>query len=102
MQTSEAYAYDSALRGYAGRSHPVSYYGTQHGQTATLSGVVIKGYEHSTLEAVRMLAAWPGDCYIREPLGTGYWANVRPSVSSTFNTAAIQVNLEVSRVEGGA
>lgn len=102
METSETYAQDAALREYAGRSHPVSYYGTQQGQTASIGGVLVKGYEEETLRKVRELAAWRGDAYVREPLGTGYWANVRPSVSSTFGSAAISVTLDVARVEGGA
>lgn len=99
--TSEQYAHDVALRRYAGRSHPVSYYGTQKGQTAKLNAVVVKGYESETLAKVRELAAWPGDCYVREPLGTGYWANVRPSVTTAHGSAAVAIALEVARVEGG-
>ncbi|MBR1445500.1 MAG: hypothetical protein IJ586_00225 [Alloprevotella sp.] len=101
LETSESYAMESSLRSYAGRSHPVSYYGTQKGQTASLKGVALRGYENETVAAARELAAWPGDCYVREPMGTGYWANVKPSIGVPRNSAAISVTLEAVRVDGG-
>ena len=41
-----------------------------------------------------------GDCYVREPSGTGYWANVQVNWSQTHNEPAIPVSINVTRVEG--
>ena len=86
---------------YIGRSHPVAYYGTQRGETATWN-VSIDKKDKETLYAIRRLAVWMGDVYIREPSGSGYWANVAVSFGQTHNELIIPVTFEVTRVEGGA
>lgn len=86
---------------YAGRSHPVSYYGTQLGQSATWSTVIDKSDEE-TIYALRRLARWPGDVYVREPSGTGYWANITVSFSQKHLDQTIPVSFAITRVEGGA
>ena len=85
---------------YIGRSHPVSYYGTQIGETATWK-VDIDKEDEETLYALRRLATWMGDVYVREPSGSGYWANVVVSFSQTHNEVVIPVSLDITRVEGG-
>ena len=97
---SDNYSPDVELVSYIGRENPVSYYGTQHGQTASCSVDIVKSDEE-TLYGLRRLAIWMGDVYIREPSGTGYWANVTVSFSQTHCELVIPVSIEVTRVEGG-
>ena len=91
---------DVSLIGYAGRKHPVSYYGTQLGETATWNTVIDKT-DIDTLYALRRLSVWMGDVYVREPSGSGYWANVKVSFSQKHRDVTIPVTIEVTRVEGG-
>lgn len=92
---------DVALIEYIGREHPVSYYGTQLGETATWN-VAIEKSDKETLYALRRLSVWMGDVYVREPSGSGYWANVTVSFSQKHCDLTIPVTLDIKRVEGGA
>lgn len=85
---------------YIGRDHPVSYYGTQIGETATWSMEVPKS-DKETLYALRRLSIWMGDVYVREPSGSGYWANVSVSYSQKHTELTIPISLSITRVEGG-
>ena len=85
---------------YIGRENPVSYYGTQIGETATWSMEVPKS-DKETLYALRRLSIWMGDVYVREPSGSGYWANVKVSYSQKHLELVIPVSLSITRVEGG-
>lgn len=91
---------DVTFVNYIGRSHPVSYYGTQLGSTSTWN-VDIDKKDKNTLYALRRLAIWMGDVYVREPSGSGYWANVSVSFSQTHCELVIPVSLNITRVEGG-
>lgn len=86
---------------YIGRRYPVSYYGTQVGGTATWSTAIDKE-DKETLYALRRLAIWTGDVYVREPSGSGYWASVSVSFNQTHCETTIPVTLNITRVEGGA
>ena len=91
---------DVSLVEYIGREHPVSYYGTQLGQSATWN-VTIPKSDKETLYALRRLAIWMGDVYVREPSGSGYWANISVSFSQKHLETTIPVSLEITRVSGG-
>lgn len=92
---------DVALVEYIGRKHPVSYYGTQQGSTSRWTAEFKKS-DTETLSKIRALAIYPGDVYVREPAGSGYWANVKVSYNLTHNKAAASVTFTITRVEGGA
>lgn len=85
---------------YVGRKHPVSYYGTQVGQTSTWNMDVEKE-DIDTIYALRRLSQWMGDVYVREPSGSGYWANVKVSFSQKHKALTVPVTLSLTRVEGG-
>ena len=91
---------DVALVEYIGREHPVSYYGTQRGSSASWNTVIPKD-DIDTLFALRKLANWMGDVYVREPSGSGYWASITVSFSQKYNDVTIPITLNVSRVSGG-
>lgn len=91
---------DVTLIEYQGREHPVSYYGTHLGQSATWSTKIPKD-DKDTLYALRRLVRWMGDVYVREPSGSGYWANIKVSFSQTHCDLTIPVTFKVTRVEGG-
>lgn len=91
---------DVSLVAYIGRKRPVTYYGTHIGETASWS-VAIPKDDKETLYALRRLAIYMGDVYVREPSGSGYWANVKVSFSQTHCELTIPVTLELTRVEGG-
>lgn len=85
---------------YIGRTYPVSYYGTSIDSTSSWS-TEIPATDTETIYQLRRLAIWKGDCYVREPSGTGYWANVTVSFSKTHQELTIPVKLDITRVEGG-
>ena len=91
---------DVDLVEYIGRKRPVSYYGTQLGETATWNMEIDKK-DKETLYALRRLSIWMGDVYIREPSGSGYWANVSVSFSQKHRELTIPITLSITRVEGG-
>lgn len=86
---------------YIGREHPVSYYGTQLGETASWSAVIPKE-DKETIYALRRLSKWTGNVYVREPSGVGYWANIGVSFNQKHGDVTVPVSLSVKRVEGGA
>lgn len=85
---------------YAGRNHPVSYYGTHRGETATWNAEILKT-DKDTLYALRRLSIWNGDVYVREPSGLGYWANIKVTYPQTHCELTIPVSMNITRVEGG-
>lgn len=91
---------DVSLIEYIGRSHPVSYYGTHLGESSTWN-VEIDKQDKETLYALRRLAKWMGDAYVREPSGSSYWANVVVGFSQKHCEVTIPVTLSIKRVEGG-
>lgn len=100
IDVSDNYKPDTELVEYIGRKHPVSYYGTQQGVSATWN-ISIPKNDKDTLYALRRLSVWMGDVYVREPSGSGYWANVVVSFSQKHAELTIPVTLSITRVEGG-
>lgn len=100
VDVSDSNSSDVAMVEYIGRKRPVAYYGTQLGETATWN-VAIPKNDKNTLYALRRLAIWMGDVYVREPSGSGYWANVSVSFSQKHLELTIPVTLTITRVEGG-
>jgi LysM repeat protein len=100
VDISNSYSPDVDLVEYIGREQPVSYYGTQRGESATWN-VVIEKSDKETLYALRRLARWMGDVYVREPSGSGYWANITVSFNQKHNDMTIPVTLSIKRVAGG-
>lgn len=100
IDVSDNFDPDVSLVEYIGREHPVSYYGTQRGETSTWDMEIPKS-DKDTLYALRRLATWKGDVYVREPSGSGYWANIKVSFSQTHCEMTIPVSFDVTRVEGG-
>lgn len=100
IDVSDKHDIDTSLVEYIGRKYPVSYYGTQLGSTSTWNMVIPKT-DIDTLYALRRLAVWTGDAYVREPSGSGYWANISVSFSQKHKDLTIPITLEIKRVEGG-
>ena len=91
---------DVTMVKYIGRSHPVSYYGTHKGETASWTTAIATS-DSETIYALNRLANWMGDVYARAPDGTGFWAHVTLSYSLNHNTQATDVSLNLTRVNGG-
>lgn len=100
IDVSDSNTSDVSMVEYIGRSHPVSYYGTQLGVKSTWK-VVIDKKDKNTLYGLRKLAIFMGDVYVREPSGSGYWANIQVSFDQTHKQPTIPVTLTITRVEGG-
>lgn len=100
IDVSDSNSLDVSLIQYIGRSHPVSYYGTHLGTTATWNVEIAKS-DKNTLYGLRRLAIYMGDVYVREPSGSGYWAHISVSFSQSHCELTIPVTLELTRVEGG-
>lgn len=101
IDVSDKNTIDVELVEYIGRSYPVSYYGTQLGVSSSWN-VEIPKDDRETLYALRRLSKWLGDVYVREPSGSGYWANVKVSFNQRHRSLTIPVTIAISRVEGGA
>lgn len=101
IEVSDTTEGDAALVRYIGREYPVSYQGTQLDATSQWTVDVPKG-DADTLYALRRLAAWHGDAYVREPWGSGYWAHLSVSVGIRASSGLVPVSIGVTRVEGGA
>ena len=91
---------DVDLIQYIGRKRPVTYYGTQLGETSNWS-TEIPATDTETLYALRRLSIWMGDVYVREWTGSGYWANISVSYDQKHTGLTIPVKFSVTRVEGG-
>lgn len=100
IDVSDSNTPDITLVEYIGRSYPVSYYGTQIGSTSSWN-VAIDKNDQETVYALRRLAIWMGDVYVREPSGSGYWANIKVSFSRKHVERTIPVSLDITRVTGG-
>lgn len=91
---------DTNMNEYIGREHPVSYYGTHTGETATWN-VDIDKRDTQTLYMLRLLRIYKGDVYVREPSGSGYWAHIVISFNQKHTVPIIPVTISITRVEGG-
>ena len=91
---------DVSLIEYVGRKRPVSYYGTQLGESSSWK-VDIPKDDEETLYALRRLSIYTGDVYVREPSGTGYWASIAVSMNINHCQLTIPVTLDITREEGG-
>lgn len=100
IDVSNAHTPDVSLVRYIGRKRPVSYYGTQLGESATWN-VVIPKSDKETLYALRRLAIYMGDVYVREPSGSGYWASISISFSQAHLDLTIPITINITPVEGG-
>ena len=100
IDISNKYKPDVSLIEYIGREQPVSYYGTQLGESATWN-VVVPKKDVETIYALRRLAKWMGNVYVREPSGSGYWANITVGFNIKHLDTTVPVTLTVARVEGG-
>lgn len=100
IETSESNSLDVSLVDYSGRENPVSYYGTKTGETGSWNTVIPKT-DTDTLYALRRLAVYRGDVYVREPSGVGYWASIAISMSNSYDSMIIPISISVTRVNGG-
>lgn len=100
IDISDSNGSDVELVEYIGREHPISYYGTQLGTVQTWKTDIPKT-DTETIYALRRLQNWMGDVYVREPSGSGYWANVAVSFDINHKEVIIPVSISIKRVEGG-
>lgn len=100
IDTSDSNNPDVVLVEYEGRKHPTTYYGTQLGISSNWN-MDIAADDEETLYALRRLQIWMGDVYVREPSGSGYWANIKVSFSQKHTDVTIPVTINVTRVSGG-
>lgn len=100
IDVSESSNIENSMVNYIGRKNPVSYYGTQTGYTANWNTEIPK-YDIQTIKMLRRLQVYPGDVYVREPSGTGYWAHVTVSFPINHCALTVSVSLSITRVEGG-
>ena len=91
---------ESSLVSYIGREYPVAYYGTMISESSQWN-VDIPKDDAETIYALRRLSRWPGNVYVRESSGMGYWASVVTKFSLDYKSVTIPVTFEITRVEGG-
>ena len=100
IDVSESNSLDVSLVSYIGRERPVSYYGTQLGESFSWSCEIAKN-DSETLYQLRRLAVYQGDVYVREPSGLGFWAQVSVSFNIKHKSTTVPVTLNIKPVEGG-
>lgn len=100
VSMSENNSPDISTINYIGREHPVSYYGTTLGVTASVTTEFDKT-DRELIYALRRLSTYMGDVYLRLPTGVGYWANVKVSFDANYDSLVIPVTFDIIRVEGG-
>lgn len=100
IKTSESHSREISYGNYIGRKHPVSYYGTQLGETASWSSDIPKD-DTETILKLRRLAVYQGNVYVRSPNGVGFWATVDVSFPLDYDSLSSTVSLNITRVEGG-
>lgn len=100
VKVTEKKSQDNAMVKYAGRSHPVGYYGTHKNEGGSWSAE-IDAQDTDTLYLLRQLSNWSGDVYVRESTGVGYWANIVVDISIEGRALTIPVSFNITRVEGG-
>lgn len=99
VNISEEYDPDNSLVEYIGRKYPVGYYGTQRGASESWNTEFPKD-DKETIYALRRLANWAGNVYVREPSGKGYTAQITVSMNINHGSLTIPVSFNVKRVEG--
>ena len=100
IDVSDSNSPDVSLIKYIGREYPVGYYGTQIGSKSTWNMEIPKD-DIDTIYALRRLSKYMGDVYVREPSGSGYWANILVSFSKKHRNLSIPITISITRVEGG-
>ena len=100
IRVSQSSSKDVALKNYIGRQHPVALYGTQVGDSGSWSCEIVKNEEDWELRQLRKLSRWMGDCWVREPSGLSYPANVNVTITRSYDSMAVTVDLEVTKVDG--
>lgn len=100
IDVSESNSLDVSLVEYIGRDRPVSYYGTQLGENPKWTCEIPKS-DTETIYQLRRLAVYKGDVYVREPSGTGFWANISVSFNLKHTDLTVPVTLNIKPVEGG-
>lgn len=100
IDISEDTSVSPTLVQYVGRKRAVSYYGTEINSESSWKFDIEKS-DVDTLFQLRRLMVYQGDCYVREPSGSGYWATVRIKFDKNHNSMTIPVNISITRVEGG-
>ncbi|MEY8460144.1 fibronectin type III domain-containing protein [Eggerthellaceae bacterium 24-137] len=91
-------AKDGVLRPFIGRRHPASRYGTQLGTGCTLS-FSFPRRDSATVALLRELETLMDDCYVREPMGAGYWAMAEVKWDWSADSAVASGTIEVSQVD---
>ena len=100
VDVQESYNPDAVAVEYIGRKYPVGYYGTQKGITGQWSCEVPKN-DKETIYALRRLANYSGDVYVRETARNGYNAQIKVSMQINHLNLTVPVTLSITRVEGG-
>lgn len=99
IKVNDTFGTEGSLVNYIGREYPVSYYGTHKSHTSSWTTEIPKT-DIDTLNAIRRLAVWMGNVYVREPYGTGYWANISVSYGHDYSSLTIPISFSITRVEG--
>lgn len=100
LDVSYKYQQDVQHVEYIGREHPVSYHGTQTGESCVWN-VDVPKTDAETLYTLHRLSIWRGNVYVREPSGSGYWATVTVSLNKKHKVLTVPVTISIIRVEGG-
>lgn len=96
LSPSEEYTPDAEGVMHIGKLHPDAKFGTQLGARSRFSAQ-FEPDDKERLDLVRRLARLMREVYVREPLGTGYWAVVKPSISFSADEPFLTIDLDVER-----
>lgn len=98
LSVSEDHSPDMDGIEYIGRKHPVGAYGTQLGETARYSAKVPKT-DTETIEAARRMTNAMTDVFVRDPIGSAYYAMAKASMSTDSDTRLVTISVDVTRTD---
>lgn len=100
VQLQERHSIEKKVNRYQGRRLGVSYYGSSVTGNASFNANIRRDIDDDTLAALRALAVFPGDCYVRDRTGLGFWATAEIDFNHTFESQKVGISIEFERVEG--
>ena len=97
---------DVELVEYIGRSRPVSYYGTQQGESYSLTTVLPKETfdddlaDPKSLDILRTIASNLRPVYLRESVTRlGCWCHITTSITSNYNDELINISINANPID---
>lgn len=98
VSVSESGQYDAALVSYWGREAPVAYFGDQRNTACTI-GASVKKSDTESIDALRALQSWRGECHVRTSNGVGWWAQAYVDLSTSYDSDEVKASISCTMTD---